>query len=123
MSNNFNEFLRKFTGHLALSVKTSEKIFDNACKELYNRTKERTPIGNPDLWEPPVWPKGYTPGSLKASWTIEKSGLTTTIANPQPYAYLVETGWSYKQRPEGMLRVSLVEFPDLIDNITSKEHL
>ena len=101
-------------------LKISEKIKSKFTQSVYTsselllqKIKEYTPIGDPNIWNPPYWPKNYVPGTLKASWERSIEGATITISNPQPYAYRVEHGWS-KQAPEGMMRRALIEYPELV---------
>lgn len=85
-----------------------------ASQELLQKIKEYTPIGNPDLWHPPYWPKNYVPGTLRASWEMHIEGAIITISNPQPYAYRVEYGAWSSQAPEGMMRRALYEYPAIL---------
>jgi len=119
----YNTWNTKFTGQCNLIVRTSLKVMYEACDVLYDRIVNRTPVGNPSLWEPPYWPRGYTPGHLKANWQIKQEGDTVTIWNDAPYAYRIETGWSTKQAPEGMMRVSLKEFNAILLQVQSKYKL
>lgn len=142
-----------------LKMKTNEKLVIEACSkvinatllEMYKRVIDRTPIGNPSLWHPPIWPKGYMPGQLKESWglsfnntqrnllgqfqsseqnlatsginlsvTNSNNGKTAAIYNNQPYAYRVEYGSWSTQAPQGMLRITIAEYPDLMKSNTLK---
>lgn len=96
-------------------VKYKAKVEESGY-QLLGKIKEYTPVGNPNLWHPPYWPKNYYPGALKASWEIDIEGNTITISNLQPYAYRVEYGWS-SQAPEGMMRRAVAEYPFLWDAI------
>lgn len=54
-------------------------------------------------------------GGIKLNFLGKGGKSVVSIVNPAPYAWRVEyQGWSWKQRPEGMMRVSLLEFPGLI---------
>lgn len=101
----------------AAKITTNYRVkVEKSAYVLLEKIKEYTPVGNPNLWNPPYWPKNYVPGTLKASWEIEIGTDAVTISNPQPYAYRVEYGWS-KQAPEGMMRRAVAEYPFLIDSI------
>jgi hypothetical protein len=107
------QFKAQIDGRIALN----SKILLEATKEFLRRVQERTPVGNPGLWKYPA-PKNYRPGTLKASWSVSYSPITTsgvyaTISNNEPYAYRVEFGWS-TQAPNGMLRVTILEWPDIV---------
>src|SRR5579872_4094023 len=97
-----NFLARKLTNKFQAAVYT-------ASSELLEKIKEYTPIGNPNLWHPPYWPKNYVPGTLKASWEMSTEGNTITILNKQPYAYRVEYGQWSTQAPEGMMRRAVME--------------
>lgn len=102
-----------FKGQIEETKIAVDHTMESVSKQLYKRIVDYTPIGNPNLWHPPYWPKGYTPGQLKASWVIEKEGLEYKIKNEQPYAMRVEYGWS-TQAPEGMMRRAIEEYPILV---------
>ncbi len=112
---NYNQWVLEFNKQAQATLKTDLKIQQEAARMLYNNIVRRTPIGNPSIWNPPYWPKGYIPGSLKAAWTIEYEGDTVIISNPLPYADAVEHGWSHKQAPAGMMRISLLEWNKLLE--------
>lgn len=120
-----------------------EKVVKGTFFGLASRIIKRTPVGNPDLWINPA-PPGYVGGTLRGAWQAsvnqpniaqknsrDKSGQSTTLevlqdisswqpgeslylTNAQPYAYRVEYGWSTKQRPQGMVRVSMKEIDDIV---------
>lgn len=92
-------------------------VLAGITRDLANRIRELTPIGNPALWTSAPTP-GYTPGTLRASWThsYNKTAKEGTIYNPMPYAYRVEYGWS-KQAPNGMVRIAIKEFEPILNGI------
>ncbi len=117
-------------------------VVEEAANVLFSNIEERTPIGDPSLWHPPYAPANYVPGTLKASWEINYSNgarsastgrfISTTdllsshgikaqidnisIFNRQPYAERVENGWS-TQAPQGMLRVSCLEWDSIVNKV------
>jgi hypothetical protein len=98
------------------SEKHSMQIIDIAADVLYNRFQERTPLGNPEVWMTKYKPKSYTPGRLKASWSkLRESANTIVLKNDAPYAARVEFGWSHIQRPMGMVRISIKEWPSILN--------
>jgi len=109
----------KFTGQCNIVLKDSIKVVHEASQKLYDNIVERTPVGNPALWN---WPAhaGYVPGTLKASWTITNADNEVTIQNLQPYALRVETGSHSTQAPYGMMRISLKEFGNILDEVRRK---
>lgn len=111
---NAQQWKLDFNKQTTATLKASEKTEQEAAQMLYENIVKRTPVGNPSLWHPPVWPKGYHPGSLKAAWKIEHNGDEVIIYNNLPYAERVENGWS-KQAPAGMMKISLLEWNTLLE--------
>jgi len=119
-------------------------VMRKATIDLFSAVVMRTPVGNPDLWAGPA-PKGYVGGRLRANWivsfdrpdptttgAIDKTGSATIakgitvithadgeqdiwMTNNLPYALPVEYGHS-TQAPAGMVRVSVAEFSQYIEN-------
>jgi len=119
---NYNQWVLKFNKQAQAQLKVDSRAQQDAAQMLYENIKRRTPVGNPALWNPPVWPKGYQPGSLKAAWQIEINGDEVTIFNPLPYADRVEHGWS-TQAPAGMMKISLLEWNKLLEKASKKYRL
>lgn len=123
------------------------KVVNTTVVDMFNKIVDRTPVGNPSLWKYPA-PKGYNPGTLKASWGIDyntngairndkgqfatpntvggisfrvnsPSRQDATIYNIQPYAQRVETGWS-TQAPAGMMRITIKEYVSILDKNAMK---
>lgn len=120
-------------------------VVRKATIDLFSAVVLRTPVGNPDLWAGPA-PKGYVGGRLRANWivsldrpdpttteAIDKSGAQTIakgitvithadgeqdiyMTNNLPYAVSIEYGHSKKQAPAGMVRVSIAEFSQYVEN-------
>lgn len=118
----YQEWNKQFTRHIKLAIEASEKVFKASVKILYKRIYDRTPLGDPALWKWPA-PKDYVPGHLKASWTLELEGTYAKIRNDADYSYRIETGWSTRQAPEGMMRISVMEFPDIVEATTKAYRL
>jgi hypothetical protein len=119
MTTNYSEWQRQFKGQVKVVVKEDTKVIQEACQLLYKRIVERTPVGNPALWKKGYAPPGYSPGALKANWKLEKHGEDYIIYNDLPYAYRVETGWS-TQAPYGMMRVSVLEFNSILEEVARR---
>jgi len=145
MKTNIKEFLKKHQAHQQLALEACQKIINESIFEMYKRIIDRTPVGDPSLWNYPA-PPGYVPGTLKASWGLSfqntgrnalgqfvsgaqisnangislrinspNKALGATIYNTQPYAQRVEEGWS-TQAPSGMMRITVAEYTTIIDN-------
>lgn len=121
--NEYTEWEHQFNQQIETSMTVMNKIQVEAAKELLSRIEKRTPIGNPSLWKYPA-PPGYKPGTLRASWVMEqegvKGGLEITISNDQPYAERVETGSWSTQAPEGMMRISCLEWDAIVNSVAGK---
>jgi hypothetical protein len=102
---------------------------------------EKSPVGDPVLWESKRAPKGYVPGTFKANWNgafghIDDSITDETdptgelslvrineaipddptgvfyITNSLPYAIPLEDGHS-TQAPQGMVGITVLEFDQI----------
>lgn len=59
----------------------------------------------------------YSKGGIKLNFLGAGGKSFTSISNSAPYAQIVEYGgWSYIQRPEGMVRVTLKEYPSILQS-------
>ena len=120
-----------------------DQVVRGTLLDLSRRIVLRTPVGNPSLWASAP-PAGYTGGQAKGNWqasigspetgttsTIDKSGSATLasingktqsapgnvwyLANNLPYIGRLEfDAWS-TQATEGMVRVSLAELNQAIN--------
>lgn len=117
MTKGYEDWEKVFDKQIQVSLKVSNKVVIEASKELLKRVEDRTPVGDPSLWKYPAH-KGYVPGTLKASWTLSynqtQSGVYAIVANEIPYAERVEFGWS-SQAPNGMMRITIKEWPSILD--------
>lgn len=122
----------------------SEQVVRKVGTDMLARIVDRSPVGNPDLWESPP-PPGYVGGRFRGNWQvtfgaqavsetgrIDKSGGETLragqavlaayhsgvnsiwLTNTVPYAMRLEYGWS-SQAPGGMVRVTSAEFQQFVD--------
>ena len=119
----FSIWQTEFDKQVQAATLINNKILVEAAKEFTQRVEARTPVGDPSLWNYPA-PAGYQPGTLKASWSLQFSAITqsgayATVSNDQPYAQRVEFGWS-TQAPNGMLRVTIKEWQDIIQSFQNK---
>ncbi len=114
--------ISKWAKEFKNGVQKTETATDNTVKTVAGRLKKQienyTPVGDPSLWK---WPAhaDYTPGKLKASWTLTVSGKEVIIRNELPYALRVEFGWS-TQAPEGMMRRAVADYPILFNRTASE---
>ena len=124
----------------------TEKVVRKVGIDLFSKTVERTPVGNPDNWASPA-PAGYVGGRARANWNCsigspslstspmtDKGGEVTKarikntlhdwkegdlyLMNSLPYIRRLEyDGWS-KQAPAGMVRITVTEFQTFVDAAT-----
>lgn len=137
----------KFAKSLSRAVLVLKNQMDKNAKDVVitmaNRVSDRTPLGRPELWTPPVRPKGYKEGHLINNWQItlskdvneipgvdpgrtkskarmksfvEKSkvGGVYWVSNKTPYSIPIEEGHSRKQAPFGMMRLTMMEFGSVL---------
>ena len=118
--------------------------------DMFSEIIDETPVGNPSLWKnsPPAdYVKGGLKGNWQATFgspsmyklstkdesgaaTIEKMKSVITrwdgigsvyLANNLPYAERIEyLGWSHMQKPEGMVRITLAKFQNMVTSAVSK---
>lgn len=124
-----------------------ESTFREASFEVARRVIMRTPVGDPSYWKGRA-PSGYSGGRLRANWqaninripkgSIEKtdgSGNATMTAvraeaarlrigdkfycvNNLPYAKVIENGHSRRQAPQGMVKITVQEWRNIVKLVT-----
>lgn len=115
----YSDWEEEFNGAINIVVKTDENTLHEAADVLAKTIIDATPVGAPSLWKTPA-PASYTPGNLKKNWETIHGNKSVTIQNETEYAYRVETGWSYRQAPQGMMAVSLLKWPEILDSVARK---
>jgi len=106
-----------------------QAVHKAALEEVGWRLIKYSAVGDPTLWHPPYWPKGYSPGHLRANWQVgidskpageikgvDPMGYKTQerykfgrwtinhkfyFVNTAPYSYRIETGTHSTQVPPG----------------------
>lgn len=127
----------------------SELVVRKVGLDMLARIIDRSPVGNPDLWQTPP-AAGYVGGRFRGNWQvtfgtqaisetgrIDPSGNDTLragqavmaayqrgidsiwLSNTVPYALPLEFGWS-SQAPAGVARVTAAEFQQFV-NQAAKE--
>jgi len=111
--------------------------------DLDSRLVMRSPVGDGDQWEKPP-PPGYVGGRFRANWIADigspnlettddadpsgsatnkrnatkimsaKAGDVLFLTNSLPYSIALEEGHSRRQAPEGIVAVTLLEFPGIV---------
>ena len=122
MAGNYAQWADTFDRQIKATLDNATAIHQEAAQRLLKKIEDRTPVGDPSLWK---WPAhaDYTAGKLKASWTLTSNGNTITIANSMPYAERVEySSWS-TQAPAGMMRVSILDYPWIVEQVARERKL
>lgn len=141
MANTPQQFQVDFTRLLRRAGVRAQAVVKASSLKLLESIDNKSPVGDPSSWASPA-PAGYTGGQFRANWMYSTGSpdLTITdsvdpqggesmrkavgtsyrlgdkiyISNSLPYAYRLEyEGWS-NQAPQGMVRVSVVEFRDFV---------
>ena len=125
-----------------------DEVVRGTLLDLSKRIVLRTPVGNPSLWQGPP-PPGYTGGQARGNWqasigspasgtteATDKSGTATLasidrdtkmapgnvwyLTNNLPYVSTALEYGSSTQAPTGMVRISLRELDQSIDDQISR---
>ena len=82
MSNSINAKAVQDVFRLVLKSKGAiQAVTKEILKEIPRRLVNYSAFGDPSLWSPPYWPKGYTPGHFINNWQL---GVDTMPANELP---------------------------------------
>lgn len=149
MANNPQKFAAEFGKLLKAAGDKAEIVVKKSAISVLTSVEFKSPVGDPDTWSSPA-PPGYTGGQFKANWnlSVESIDYTTTtdkdptggdavkraelaiedykmgdkvfITNSLPYAYRLEyEGWS-GQAPQGMVRITALEFEQYVREQAAK---
>lgn len=127
---NLDDFLGDFNLAAQQALANMQFSLREATDNVFKEIVSRTPVGNPTLWKYSYAPADYTPGQLKASWALKytytdrlNSGVFAVIHNPQPYAERIEFGAHSTQAPYGMLRLSLQNYANYIQEAIKRNKI
>lgn len=137
------KFVDKAKGNVTLVVR---KI----ALDIFKRVIIKSPVGNPDIWkDPSSAPPGYAGGRFKSNWqvaigsipagTLEvndkgqaalsrvdaavlrlKAGDIIYLVNNLDYARPLEYLGHSKQAPNGMVRITVLEFPQVVSKAANE---
>lgn len=143
---NFTIDLNKW---IAKAKENTETLVRETVIGLGERIVERTPVGNPSLWENPP-PPGYVGGRARANWQygfnappqgdlpdVDASGRASLnrvnagvkaaqaagvhyIVNNLPYAQALEDGHSTQSPPNAMVGLAVVNFQAIVNEEVAK---
>ena len=121
----------------------ADQVVRQVTLDVAGRIIARSPVGNPSNWKRPA-PPGYVGGRFRANWRIgvggpatgttemidpdggatngaiaaalpaKAAGTVLYLTNNLPYAWALEHGHS-KQRPNGMVGLTVLEFAAIVD--------
>lgn len=122
----------------------ADNVVRKSFMDIWASIDAKSPVGDPSKWEnPKAAPAGYTGGNFRANWNASintpdlsvdgstdfsrtkefamvaaknyKTGDTLYLTNSLPYAARLEyAGWSKKQAPLGMVRITAQEFESYV---------
>lgn len=147
MANTTQQFQVDFTKLLKKAGDKARDVVRLSSLKMLESIDQKSPVGDPTMWSSPA-PAGYTGGQFRANWmysigspdfsvtsskdpsggeSMRKAQATNYtmgdkiyISNSLPYAYRLEyEGWS-SQAPNGMVRISVVEFRDFVKEAAAK---
>lgn len=141
MAESFALQLQKFAEKTKANTDT---VVQKVTLDIAKSVIEKSPVGNPDLWRSPA-PPGYVGGRFRANWMFgvgqvnttttedtDKDGGTTLnrlsaaigatgaggvtyISNSLPYAIPLEYGHSSQVPPHAMVRGTVAEFQQYVN--------
>lgn len=141
MAGRFSLDLSRFVQHARGNAR---QVVKKVVLDLGASIVMKTPVGDPDTWQSPA-PAGYVGGRARGSWQYQKgtpaegepggvdpgggssigriaAGVATGdaadvhyITSNVPYMRELEYEGKSKQAPEGMVRVTVVEFQQHVD--------
>lgn len=133
-----------------LTNKKIEKTIRGTIFEISKRIMFRSPVGDPVYWQSKYKPVGYVGGAFRANWQYgfnqqpsgevagtDKSGRATLakikaginsspvygihyLVNNLPYSIRLENGWSKRQAPGGMVKLTALEFGSIVSQENKK---
>ncbi|MCG8608956.1 MAG: HK97 gp10 family phage protein [Pseudomonadales bacterium] len=115
----------------------ADQVYRGIALDMFSKIMLRTPVGNPAYWVMTA-PPGYVGGRLRANWQItigspatgelnttdwrsSMTGLSSELStvrardvvyftNNLPYAERIEHGYSVRQAPHGMVKITVQAF-------------
>lgn len=84
---------------LSIKLNKIQNKLNKLPQESYKEFVKLTPVGDPNRWNPPRKPKGYTPGNARRKTKLQGN----TIKADYPYAKRLDEGYS-SQAKNGMTK-------------------
>jgi hypothetical protein len=140
VTNAFSDQIRKFAQK---ADDRANSVVKKVLFDLSSSLVIKSPVGDPKYWKSKP-PPGYSGGRFRANWQFasgrinhltteqkDKSGGPTIsklvglvpprvlgevhyITNSLPYAIPLENGHSWRQAPQGMVQVTVLEFDPIV---------
>lgn len=142
-------FSAEISSFASISALNASRLVRAVIIDVAEELVDRSPVGDPDSWNSPA-PKNYKPGHFKANWhhkqgsadssirdtvdvtgdvsmnQIRSSALNASkpadthfLYNNVPYAMALENGHS-DQAPNGMVALTVLDFPGIVDRAASR---
>lgn len=115
------------------TTRITEQVFRGTVIGLFNKVVLRTPVKTGRLkksWRPTInspskSSKKASPDAIVTTVSKAKLGDSVYLVNNLPYAQKIEAGspnaGSSKQAPAGMVKVTVAEYQEIINEIINKE--
>jgi hypothetical protein len=144
MAGSFSLDLRKFTEH---TKSNADLAVRGLILRVGRGIDEKSPVGDASYWVKPP-PPGYAGGRFRANWQYSEGAPSTSytsdvdpsggatlaklaagiVPNPAgkvhyyvnnlPYARRIENGWSHRQAPQGVVKITVAEFQQYVNEVT-----
>lgn len=126
-----------------------DQVVRKVVLEMGSSLVFRSPVGDAKYWQSPA-PPGYVGGRFRANWqlginaidyttseAIDPGGSATVgnlfakiadeapnqvfyLTNSLPYAQRIEDGWSYRQAPQGVVGLTVLQFRNFISQAVAE---
>jgi len=142
-------FSAEISSFASISALNANRLVRAVIIDVAEELVDRSPVGDPNSWGSPP-PKNYKPGHFKANWhhkqgsadssirdTVDVTGdvsmnqIRSSVLNASkpadihflynnvPYAMALENGHS-DQAPDGMVALTVLDFPGIVDRAASR---
>lgn len=144
MAGDFSLDLTKFAEKAKGNI---DKVVRKVVLDLGEKVVERSPVGDPLHWKTKYPPPGYVGGRFRANWqhgigvmptttfnttdNVSMERIQSTLAqgtgpnihwlvNNVEYSIALENGHSWRQAPQGIVKLTVLEFPGIVSNAAAE---
>ena len=135
------DFALDISKFVAKAKNNSDLVVKKVVLDMGRRVVERSPVGDPTYWQSKP-PAGYVGGRFRANWQHGTGSMPTStfdtvntadsmdrinaslatsngaavhwIVNNLPYSIALENGHSWHQAPQGMVKLTVIEFANIV---------